>query len=141
MHQLKSNAFPRREKRVGRGGKRGKTSGRGTKGQKARAGHRIRPAFRDIVKKLPKRRGYRFRSFRPRPAVVGLRAIARTFPDGALIQPQSLLSAGLIRRMKGRVPAVKILGHEAISKRLTFRGVGFSRRAQALVEAAGGAVR
>jgi ribosomal protein L19E len=44
-------------KRVGRGGGRGKTSGRGTKGQKARAGHRIMPAIREQLKKLPKMRG------------------------------------------------------------------------------------
>jgi len=43
---------------VGRGGKRGKTAGRGTKGQNARAGRKKRPELRDIIKKLPKRRGY-----------------------------------------------------------------------------------
>ena len=42
--------------RVGRGGKRGKTSGRGTKGQNARAGHKKRPEMRDLIKKIPKQR-------------------------------------------------------------------------------------
>ncbi|HEY4495498.1 MAG TPA: uL15 family ribosomal protein, partial [Candidatus Paceibacterota bacterium] len=60
LHQLQRNKKARKGIRVGRGGKRGKTSGRGTKGQKARAGHRIRPEIRDAIKKLPKRRGYRF---------------------------------------------------------------------------------
>ena len=61
-HQLKRNISNKKKRVVGRGGKRGKTSGRGTKGQKARAGHRIRPALRDIIKKIPKLRGYRFSS-------------------------------------------------------------------------------
>ncbi len=47
---------------VGRGGKHAKTSGRGGKGQTARAGNKRRPELRDIIKKLPKNRGYRFRS-------------------------------------------------------------------------------
>lgn len=49
---------------MGRGGKHAKTSGRGGKGQTARAGNKRRPALRDIIKKLPKRRGYQFKSVR-----------------------------------------------------------------------------
>jgi len=49
---------------VGRGGKHAKTSGRGGKGQTARAGNKRRPELRDIIKKLPKNRGYRFKSVR-----------------------------------------------------------------------------
>src|SRR3989344_9254569 len=54
----------RRERWVGRGGKHAKTSGRGGKGQTARAGNKRRPELRDIIKKLPKNRGYRFQSVR-----------------------------------------------------------------------------
>lgn len=43
---------------MGRGGKRGTYSGKGVKGQKSRAGHRIRPAERDFIQRLPKRRGF-----------------------------------------------------------------------------------
>ena len=49
---------------VGRGGKHAKTSGRGGKGQTARAGNKRRPELRDIIKKLPKNRGYSFKSVR-----------------------------------------------------------------------------
>ena len=49
---------------VGRGGKHAKPSGRGGKGQTARAGNKRRPELRDIIKKLPKNRGYRFKSVR-----------------------------------------------------------------------------
>ena len=49
---------------MGRGGKHAKTSGRGGKGQTARAGNKRRPELRDIIKKLPKNRGYQFKSVR-----------------------------------------------------------------------------
>ena len=55
---------------VGRGGKHAKTSGRGGKGQTARAGNKRRPALRDIIKKLPKNRGYSFKS-KKKPVVLG----------------------------------------------------------------------
>jgi len=58
LHDLKPLHPNKSSKRVGRGGKRGTTSGRGTKGQRARAGHRIRPAERDLIQRLPKLRGF-----------------------------------------------------------------------------------
>lgn len=58
LHELQPFHATKTEKRIGRGGKRGTTSGRGTKGQKARAGHRIRPAERDLIQQLPKKRGF-----------------------------------------------------------------------------------
>ncbi len=57
LHELKPNHPRTAEKRVGRGGKRGTFSGKGTKGQHARAGHKIRPAERDFIQRLPKMRG------------------------------------------------------------------------------------
>lgn len=57
FHTLKSNTKRKKAKQVGRGGTRGKTSGRGTKGQNARAGRKKRPEWRDVVKKIHKLRG------------------------------------------------------------------------------------
>ena len=54
----------KKDRLVGRGGKHAKTSGRGGKGQTARAGNKRRPELRDIIKKLPKNRGYRFKSIK-----------------------------------------------------------------------------
>lgn len=59
LHEIQPFHKNRDKKRVGRGGKRGVTSGRGTKGQRARAGHRIRPAERDLIQRLPKLRGFK----------------------------------------------------------------------------------
>jgi len=62
IHNLKRQHKNKRDRLVGRGGKHAKTSGRGGKGQTARAGNKRRPELRDIIKKLPKMRGYQFKS-------------------------------------------------------------------------------
>jgi ribosomal protein L15 len=62
IHNLKREHKNKKDRLVGRGGKHAKTSGRGGKGQTARAGNKRRPELRDIIKKLPKNRGYQFKS-------------------------------------------------------------------------------
>jgi ribosomal protein L15 len=57
FHTLKSKTQRKKAVKVGRGGKRGKTAGRGTKGQNARAGRKKRPELRDFIKRFPKLRG------------------------------------------------------------------------------------
>ncbi len=57
LHNLQSRTKRIRSRQVGRGGRRGKTAGRGTKGQNARAGRKKRPEIRDIIKRIPKLRG------------------------------------------------------------------------------------
>jgi ribosomal protein L15 len=64
IHNLKRTHKNKKDRIVGRGGKHAKTSGRGGKGQTARAGNKRRPELRDIIKKLPKNRGYQFKSVR-----------------------------------------------------------------------------
>jgi len=61
LHQVKPSHKTKTKKRVGRGGKKGTYSGRGIKGQKARAGAKLKPAIRDLIKKIPKLRGYKFK--------------------------------------------------------------------------------
>lgn len=57
FHNLRAKTKRRHTRQIGRGGTRGKTSGRGTKGQNARAGRKKRPEMRDIIKRIPKLRG------------------------------------------------------------------------------------
>jgi len=57
LHELKPTIQNKSKKRIGRGGKRGTYSGRGMKGQKSRAGRKIRPAIRDLMQRTPKLRG------------------------------------------------------------------------------------
>lgn len=62
IHNLKRQHKNKGDRIVGRGGKHAKTSGRGGKGQTARSGNKRRPELRDIIKRLPKNRGYQFKS-------------------------------------------------------------------------------
>ena len=130
LHHIVPKTKQHSKKRVGRGGKRGTYSGRGIKGQKARAGAKIRPAERDLLKKIPKLRGYKFKSFRSKPAVVNLGEIEKKFKPGDTISPESLLEKGLVRRIKGRTPRVKILGRGELIKKLVFKDIEFSRSAE-----------
>lgn len=129
---------------VGRGGKRGKTSGRGGKGQTARAGHKIRPEVRDLIKKLPKRRGYgknRSRTIRTNQsaiATVNIAALEAKYTAGETVSPASLLSKGLIRRTKGRPAKVKILGVGPLTKALVIKNCTLSDSARTAILAAGG---
>lgn len=129
-HLTRSNAL-RRSRRVGRGGKRGTYSGRGIKGQHARAGAKFRPEERDIIKKIPKLRGYRFKSFRTRPAAVNLDTIERHFKAGEGVNPAALLKKKIIRRVKGKTPLVKILGRGGSARKFVFTDVAFSAAAKA----------
>lgn len=128
------------EKRVARGGKRGKTSGRGTKGQKARAGHRIRPELRDTIKKFPKLRGYKNKSFEVKPQPVNLTILERAFSSGDAVNPATLLEKKCITKVGGKMPKVKILATGALSKKLTVTGCLFSGTAKKSIESAGGTI-
>lgn len=114
------------KRRIARGGKRGSFSGRGIKGQKSRAGRRIRPQIRDVIKKIHKRRGYgknRGKSFgylQQKPTIVSLGRIAAVFENGAHITPALLAERRLARRGKGKKFVIKILGGTKSKKHFTF---------------------
>lgn len=134
-------------RRVGRGqsSTRGKQSGRGGKGQTARAGAKIRPALRDIIKKLPKRRGYgknRGRTVwgkKPRPLTVTLKQLEAKFEAGAEVTPKAIAEKGILSVGKGRVPKVKIVGNET-SKKFSIKGATVSAGAKGAIEKAGGSI-
>lgn len=141
MHHLVG--AKRRKKRVGRGGKRGTYSGRGGKGQTARAGHRIRPAIRDYLKQIPKRRGRHKHSFvspRAKAVVVNVGDINITFRDGETVNPKTLAGKGLIALLGKRMPCAKILGEGMLAKRLTVTGCAVSASAKEKIIKAGGSV-
>ena len=146
LHSLSPRTKNRKGLYIGRGGKRGKTSGRGTKGQSARAGHKIRPEMRDIIKKIPKRRGYgknRARTVKVNRipvSVVNLEALEAAYGAGETVSPASLLAKGLVRRAKGRAPVVKILGAGTLSKALVVKGCAVSESARVAIMAAKGTI-
>ncbi|MDB4991824.1 MAG: ribosomal protein large subunit ribosomal protein [Parcubacteria group bacterium] len=129
--------------RVGRGSTRGKNSGRGNKGQNSRAGHKNRPEMRDLLKKIPKRRGFgknRSRTVKPQIIYtpVNLTKLEATFAAGDIVNPVALMLNGLVRSRGGYIIPVKILGTGTITKALTIVDCEFSQTAKAAVEAAGG---
>ena len=127
---------------VGRGGKRGKTSGRGTKGQKSRAGHKIRPEIRDMIKRLPKLRGYAFKSPNDVPVCpVNLSAIDTAFKAGETVTSQTLVAKGIVNLFKGKQPVVKILATGEITKKINIVGCKVSVEAKTKIEKAGGSVK
>lgn len=132
-------------RRVGRGqsSTRGKQSGRGGKGQTARAGHKIRPALRDIIKKIPKRRGYgknRGRTVVPHlePVAVSLGRLNAMFDSGAEVTKQSFIERGVITARKPS--PIKVVTGGELSKKLNLKGVAASVSAKAAIEKAGGSV-
>lgn len=133
------------KRRVGRGGKRGKTSGKGMKGQKSRTGNSTRPEMRDIIKKIPKRRGYgknRAKTVVPRPGyqAVNLDQLERIFKDGSQITPRVLLEHNLVRKEGGKLPKVKILARGELTKKLSFSNVAMSKEARTHIEKIGGTI-
>ena len=128
LHQIKQTHQSKRERRVGRGGKRGTYSGRGTKGQHARAGAKFNPAEREIIKRIPKLRGYKFKSYRIKPTTISFSMIEKSFQEGTTISPGILYQKGVIGKVNGRIPRIKIIG--AVSepkKKFIFKDVVFSK--------------
>jgi len=125
-------------KRVGRGGKRGTFSGRGVKGQKSRSNTHLRPNYRDFVKKLPKRRGFKFKSLSGKRKVINLDIINKEFASGEIVSPEIILKKGLASGFGGRAPEIKILGDGEIKKKLTIKNCLVSASAREKIEKAGG---
>jgi len=136
LHDLKRKTPNKKSKRVGRGGGRGKTSGRGTKGQKARAGHSIMPAIREQLKKLPKRRGYSFKSIQDKNVVINVAQLERFFSSGDTVNPKILSERGAVREGAH----IKILGDGELTKKLVVSGCLVSGSARVKIEKAGGSV-
>ncbi len=135
-------------RRVGRGqgSKRGKTAGRGTKGQNARAGRKKRPELRDFIKKLPKRRGFgknrsrTVNSERPRPFEVTLAQLEKGFVAGDTVTAQALIAKKIVVPRGGKVFGIKILATGVLTKKLSVQGCAFSAGAKAAIEKVGGTV-
>ena len=129
---------------VARGGKRGKTAGRGGKGQSARAGNKRRPEWRDIIKRLPKLRGRGKNSNKPfqnKPIVLNLSVIEANFSANDAITPTILVEKGIISTLSGKIPAVKILGDGEITKAFVVSGCYTSGSALEKINKAGGSVK
>jgi large subunit ribosomal protein L15 len=141
IHNLKRITKNKKTAIVGRGGKRGKTSGRGGKGQTARAGHKVRPEMRDIIKKMPKLRGYSFKSINAKFVVINVGQLEIACSNGDSVTPSYLVKIGALETRLGKNPKVKILGLGDLSKKLNVSGCKVSVEAKTKIEKAGGSVK
>ena len=139
-HNVQRETKHKKHTQLGRGGRHGKTSGRGGKGQTARAGNKRRPQMRDVIKKLPKLRGYKFASIQTAAMPINLDSISNAFTNGAIVSPVTLLESGVIKTKNGRVPRVKVLARGEMTIKVTVTGCLVSETAKQAIEKAGGKV-
>ncbi|AKV55938.1 50S ribosomal protein L15 [Bifidobacterium actinocoloniiforme DSM 22766] len=139
MHDLHPAPGAKRDRiRVGRGeGSKGKTSGRGMKGTKAR--YQVRPGFEGgqlpLYMRLPKLRGFKS-PFKKQFQVVNLGRLSELFPQGGEIDAKTLAEHGAVRAGQ----PVKVLGDGEAKAAFVLKGVKVSASAKTKVEAAGGSV-
>ncbi len=132
----------RSRKRIGCGpaSGHGKTSCKGHKGQKARAGAGIRPGFEGgqmpLFRRLPKK-GFSNAQFKTVFEVVNVGQLEAAFEDGATVNEASLREKNLVNR---NCDAIKILGVGELSRKLTIEGAKVSAAAKEKIEKAGGSV-
>lgn len=128
-------------KRVGRGdgSGHGTYSGRGCKGQKSRAGYKIRPGFEGgqlpLIKRLPKIRGFT-NIFRLEYSVVNISRL-NIFEANSEVTPEKLVAAGMVKSLRR---PIKILAEGDIDRPLSVKANKFSAAAKAKIETAGGKV-
>ena len=143
IHGLKRRTPNKRSVQVGRGGTRGKTAGRGTKGQNARAGRKKRPEIRDVIKRLPKLRGRGvsgLKSLQSKVVAVNFDALEKTFSAGETVTPKILVEKGVIQLQSGKYPTVKILASGTLTKKLTIKACSVSAPARSKIEEVGGVI-
>jgi large subunit ribosomal protein L15 len=139
LHHLRPAPGSKKDRtRVGRGeGSKGKTSGRGTKGTKAR--YQVRPGFEGggvrLVMRTPKLRGFK-NPFRVEYQVVNVETLAEMFPAGGNVTVADLVSKGLVRKNE----PVKVLGNGDIAVKLNITVDKVSESAKTKIVAAGGTV-
>ena len=139
MHELAPALGSTKEaKRIGRGhgSGNGKTAGKGHKGQKARAGHGMRPGFEGgqmpLQRRVPKR-GFN-NIFAEEWLAINVAAL-EVFEDGTVVDADALTAKGIIK--KANLP-VKVLGNGNLTKKLEVKLNAYSASAAEKINAAGG---
>lgn len=136
-HELRTIEKRKMKKRVGRSGARGKTSGRGQKGQRARAGHSIKPAERDLIQRLPKLRGSKNKRKSESAIIIPVGMIEKLSENGKLTRAM-LLSKSVIKAIHRKV---KIVSQGNCTKAIAVEGIPASKIAKEKIEKAGGSVQ
>lgn len=150
LHELSPVQGSKKDaKRIGRGHGSGwgKTAGKGHKGQKARAGHGMRPGFEGgqmpLQRRIPKR-GFN-NIFAKEIVTVNVGTLEKKFENGAVVDTAALIKAGIVKgkvnedgSVKVSFDGVKILSNGTLTKSLTVKASAFSESAKEKIEAVGG---
>ena len=153
VHDIKKPKHLKRKQRVGRGGKRGTYSGRGMKGQKSRAGARIRPQILDYIFKIPKfsgptaKRGSAPYFSKKQGAVrniyrviINVGELSKLVKEGDTVNVDYLLENKIVKKYKGMKPRVKLLGNGILTKKITVEGLELSKSVREQIEKVGGKI-
>ena len=120
----------------GHGSGNGKTGGRGHKGQKARSGGKVRAGFEGgqmpLVRRVPKRG---FNNIFAKPMTAINVAVLNRFEDGAVVDAQALIEAGIINSCPN---GLKVIANGNLTKKITVKAAAFSESAKEKIEQAGG---
>lgn len=142
LHQVQPTHKAKQPKRIGRGGKKGTYSGKGVKGQSARAGANFQPYIRELMKRYPKLRGYTFKARQYNLTILSLAALGKAFQAGEVVSPASLKAKRLLQNARtGARAHVKILSKGEIAIPLTIEKCEVSKSAKEKIEKAGGTIR
>lgn len=133
-------SITKKRKRIGRGGSRGGTSGKGTKGQKARSGAPSNIGFEGgqmpIHRRLPKR-GFNNTQFQKEVFIVTLDVLEKHFSAGDVVNKAALAEKGILRK---REVVLKVLKNGTLTKRLELTVDACSEAALEVIKSCGGAV-
>ena len=155
LSNLQPKTTRKKQKRVGRGGKRGTFSGGGTKGQKSRAGAGVKPGFRGgdnrIWQLFPKKRGaskkpggkgphkkHRYFRLRQEKPVVFNLGFFNQFTGEEMVNPELLDKKGFLPNSRSKV---KVLGGGELKRKITFQGFIISEKTKEKIAKAGGTIK
>lgn len=136
LHNLQpKHSLTNKQPRVGRGGKRGTSSGRGTKGQGAHGGRRIPSGLKEILGRLPKLRGFKNKPKSDKPQIINVGDLIKI--EDKIINKEVLFKNRLIKNPK---KPVKVLSEGEIKKAVTLEGLTTSKSAKNKIEKANGKI-
>ncbi|MFR4518792.1 MAG: 50S ribosomal protein L15 [Fusobacterium sp.] len=141
LNELRPSVPRKARKRVGRGESSGlgKTAGKGSNGQKSRAGGGTKPGFEGgqmpIIRRTPKR-GFSNYPFKKEYAIINLDVLNR-FEEGTVVTPELLLETGLVSKL---LDGLKVLGNGKLEKKISVEAHKVSKSAQKAIEEKGGSV-
>ena len=96
--------------------------------------------MRDIIRRLPKLRGYSFKGIGSKLVGISISTINSNFNEGETVSPMSILKKGIAKRTGNSLPKIKIISNGKLEKKLLFESCAVSKGAEKKILAAGGSI-